>query len=377
MAIEYIEVRNAARVIIGIVDTAQSVIWHSKYYGVGDFEIYAKATPAHLNLFIRGYYITRPDDLEVGVIEHINIINNLQDGKMIIIRGRFAKSILERRLIYQLAGHVNTPTILRGNVEAAARSLVTKNAISCPFDASRNFDFLQLGALGNLPAVIRDESGAAAQKQVSYQNLLDYSDKLLQEYNYAAMIVLNDDTKKLQYVCYAGADRTIDNTAGNEPVIFSRDYDNLIESEYTEDDTAYKNVALIGGEGEDLKRFYSLLSTGAYSGLQRREIFVDASSINKKYKNDGEEQEREYTDAEYTTMLNVQGMQTLAPLKMTVEFSGVINTSFGRWLLNRDYMLGDLVTVQDNDINKYATVRITETTEVQDENGYTCEAIYE
>ena len=43
MAIEYVEIRNTNAEVIGIIDAAQSIIWHSVYFGVGDFEIYTKA----------------------------------------------------------------------------------------------------------------------------------------------------------------------------------------------------------------------------------------------------------------------------------------------------------------------------------------------
>ena len=88
--IPYVEIRNAERVTVGILDTAKSVIWHSVYYGVGDFEIYAPATEANQALLQFGYYVTRPDNDEVGIIENITIDFNLQDGYMITASGRFA-----------------------------------------------------------------------------------------------------------------------------------------------------------------------------------------------------------------------------------------------------------------------------------------------
>lgn len=373
--IEYVEVRaKADREIIGIIDSAKSIIWRSVYYGVGDFEIYAIATAQHLEILQEGNYITRPDDIEVGIIESVEISNNAQDGTMIVASGRFAKSILDRRHIYNLSGSVNKATILRGNVETAVRSLVANNAIACSFDLGRNMALLELGALSNIPAIIIDDSGVATQKQVSYQNLLEYSDSLLEEYQLGAIITLDDDTKKLQYSVYQGADRSFDNLAGNEPVIFSPEYDNLNESNYSLNSINKKTAALIGGEGEGLARFYSVIK-GAETGLERRETWVDASSISKKYE-DAEETEHTYTDAEYKAMLDAHGKQALAELIKIETFDGSLNVTGGVWRLNIDYMLGDIVTLQDNKIGRYANVRIVEITEAQDENGYTVEITY-
>lgn len=38
--IEYLEVRNSNREIIGILDDFQSVIWETSYYSTGAFEVY-------------------------------------------------------------------------------------------------------------------------------------------------------------------------------------------------------------------------------------------------------------------------------------------------------------------------------------------------
>lgn len=464
MAIEYVEIRGSNREVIGIIDTAASVIWHTVWFSVGDFEIYAKATTAHLNLLKVGNYVTRNDDEHIGVIEKINIINSQTDGKMITATGRFAKCLLDRRLIYQLSGTSNKATTIRGRVENAARWLVLQNAINCPFDARRNISIIELGADAHIIDVIIDENGNPAEKQTSYSNLLEYTDELLQEYGLSANVVLDDETKKLQYIVKEGVDRSAENEAGIDPIIFSSDYDNLSDSEYLYDITNHKTVALIGGEGEDIDRFYALLipSVEISTDLNRKEVFVDASSLNKTMKaedlqnlfttgvfsgiyfkvngtiyatlvyendkelslsslrekfpsgsvsgskfvvsgttyatkvygdddnylltaqgykatldKDGEQGDYELTDNRYTIMLKAQGTQELKTLVKSETFTGTIDVTAGNYILNTDFALGDIVTVQDNDIDKYINVRIVEVTEVQDENGYTIDAVYE
>lgn len=373
--INYVEIRNYNFDIIGIIDTANSIIWHKTYFTVGDFEIYAQASPKYVELLQRGNYVTRLDDDEIGIIEKIEISQNVQDGLMIIANGRFAKSILERRIIYTLNGKTNKATILRGNVESAARALVANNATACEFNANRNISFLQLGPHSGSTHIIRNSSGEATQKQVTNDNLMVYSDALLQEYNMSAKVILSADASKLEYVCFEGIDRSMNNSSGIESIIFSTDYDNLIESDYISDETNIRNMALIGGEGEGLDRFYSAIESDQ-TGIDRREIFIDASNISQKYEDENEE-EQSYTDEEYKAMLDSRGKQELAQMVQVNSFSGIIDSSFGNWVLNRDYSLGDIVTVQNNQIGIYANVRITETTEVQDENGYSVSLNYE
>lgn len=377
MAIEYVTALNAEREPVGLIDTAQSIIWHSVFFGVGDFEIYTAATPKALELLKIGNWITRGDDVEVGYIEKNEISRNANDGLMIVASGRFAKSILDRRHImrFSAGAHQNEATVLSGNVESAARSLVTNNAISCTWDSRRNIPDLFLGAHSGSTAVIVDENGNPAEKQVSYDNLLTYSDSLLQEYGLGASIVMNEVDGKLYYLVFSGADRTMMNVSGNSPVIFSTSFENLTSSKYDDDRTNEKNVAYVGGKGEGLERFYAELA-GTESGLARRETFVNASSLSKTYKDD-QDQEQEYTDAVYAEMLRQRGKQELLKYERVESFSGEIDVTNRQFVFGRDYTLGDLVTVQDDEIGKYANVRITETTEVQDQNGYQLKLKYE
>lgn len=370
--IEYLEVRDSTTKIIGIIDAASSVIWRALFFGVGDFEITHDATPETIELLKTGHYITRPDTDDVGIIEKIYIPESTDAGLQITASGRFAKSVLERRLIYNLSGSSNKATVLRGNVETAVRNVVSDNAIYCPFDSSRNIALLALGDVAGITAKIIDANGYAAEKQVSYENLLVYTDGLLEEYGIGAKTLLKNG--KLLYTLYEGTDRSINNGAGNIPVIFSKEYDNLTSSEYTYDESTEKNVALIGGEGEGVARFYSLI--GAASDLQRREIFIDASNLSKKYKDENDE-EQTYTDAQYKTMLDAKGRQEITPLAKTETFDGVLDGSNGNYVFGRDFFLGDIVTVQNNEIGKYINVRIREALEYQDINGYNVEIKYQ
>lgn len=371
--IDYVEIRDSDKNIIAIIDDFKSVIWDRLYYKTGEFEIYTVANQRNVQLLQPGRYVTRCGVKDLGIIERIDVKYDIIDGLMITASGRFAKSILDRRLIYNLSGYSNQATILKGNVEKAVRTVVSDNAINCSFDSKRNVPDLQLGELANISDIIVNENNNAAEKQVSYENLLEYTDEVLQEYNIGARIDFDNDTKKLNYVIWKGADRSISNTEGNHPVIFSQEFDNLMSSEYTYNSIYEKNVALIGGAGEGIDRFYSLI--GSSSGLDRKEEWVNASSLSKKYK-DGET-EKTYTDAEYKNMLDTKGRQDIARMTVEESFTGVIDVTSSQYVYGEDYFLGDVVTVQDNNINKIVNVRITEVTEVCDEHGYNVNVIYE
>lgn len=376
--IEYIEIRNQQRELIGIIDTAQSVIWHATYYGVGDFEIYCRATSDVLALLKEDYYITLPDDENIGLIESVIISDDPLNGRMVTASGHFAKIILQRRHIYNLSAgnYSNKVTVLRGNVEQAVRGVVRDNIIACNWNTRRNIDFIVLGEYAETEEIIIDDSGDPAEKQVSYDNLLDYTDSVLMEYFLGSKMLLDAPTKKLKYLIYKGADRSIDNADGNQPIIFSRDFDNLATETYSLDKSMYKNMAIIGGAGEGAERFYTI--TGEYAeGVNRFETFVDARSISKTYTDDETGEDVTYTDAEYAQILKSEGKQTIAAAAAVESLSGELDLTLSPYIYGKHFLLGDIVTVESVDFKRYINARITDVTQVQDENGYTLSVSYE
>lgn len=75
-------------------------------------------------------------------------------------------------------------------------------------------------------------------------------------------------------------------------------------------------------------------------------------------------------DNEYRQQLAAEGQQQLATLVSVEGFSGSIDLTNSPFVYGVDFDIGDIVTVQDNGINKYINVRVVAVTEVQDDNGY-------
>lgn len=374
--IEYVEIRNASREVIGIIDNAESIIWEAAYYGTGRFEIYVRVTKQTVAMLSVGNYVTRPKDVNVGIIENLQIKWEPRAGRMIIASGRFAKSLLDRRLVYNYKNYSVTPTVSSGLVEVAVRKLLNDNIIAST-DSRRNIPFIKLGALrGIQQQILSEETGEPGQVQTSFAGLLAYTDTLLQEYSLGAYMSLDRNTRDLLYNVLEGKDRSIGNASGNAPLIFSKDYDNLLSSDYKYETTALKTTALIGGEGEGTERFFTTI--GHYAeGLSRREVFVDAGSQSKTYKEErvdsiGQpyEEELTYTDAEYAGLLKAHGQQTIAQLQIVQTFDGMVDVQHSDKVYGTDYWVGDIITIQDTQLSAYINTRILTATEVQDKDGY-------
>ena len=370
MAIDYIEILDKDRKLIGIIDTAKSIIWKSEYYGTGDFEIYVSATPKIVALIRDGQYAARPNDVNVGVIEDVEITYSARDGRMILVSGRFAKSILGRRLIYKLgvSGASIEPVISSGLVEVAVRKLVQTQIIS-PDLPARKISFIGLGPIKDIPQKIVDADGEAARKQTSYANLLTYTDELLQEYGLGAYMSLDRGSGTLLYNVFAGKDRSVGNADGNKPIIFSQAFDNLLSSTYKHQTETYKNMALIGGEGEGIDRVIAYVGE-SMAGMDRREVWVDASGQSRTYTDEDTGEETTYFLWEYVPLLQAAGRQQLEQLKEINTFDGEVDVSRIGLEYGTEYWIGDIVTRQDDDLGISANARIVSVIETQDESGY-------
>ena len=330
-----------------------SEIWGElAYYGVGEFEVYTRATERALASLKNGNYIRIPNKPHLWLIERVNPSYDAERGLMISASGRQAKQILGKRII-------NAQTQLATDLQAAVLNLVSKHA-GAGASASRRIVGLSTG--GTL-------SQAIGETQVSYKNLLTYTDELLKTYESGAELTITG--VNLLYRIYKGIDKT-------EDIIFSQTFDNLLSSDYSIDESNYRNFALIGGQGEGAERILDTVNLENKTGIDLCEMFVDAKDISSKYIDDnGQEQELDLTKASdlatYKSWLRERGRSTLAEYIRVETFDGTIDTTNTAYTFGRegDYYLGDRVRVQDNRLGVYITPRILKFTFNQTTEEYT------
>lgn len=332
---------NTSLEIVNILETYKSVIWTTRYYTSGDFELYIPATQDMINLIKKDYYIVRSDDLtQAMIVENIQITTDVEAGDYIIITGKSLKSILSRRIIWN-------QTILSGRVEKCVRQLVNENAIASSITA-RNIPNLILGSeLGITDTISVQFTGT---------NLEEAIVEICKSYHLGYDILLDWDTKKFVFILYKGTDRSYDQSE-NPYVVFSNEYENLLTSNYQATTGDYKNVAKIAGEGEGVDRRTATIGTA--TGLNRYELFVDARDISS---NDGA-----VTDSDYTNLLVEKGNTSLAEHTLTEAIEGEVAANY-TYKINEDYFLGDVVSV----VNEYGiamTPRIIEVIESEDDTG--------
>lgn len=340
----YVLDRNFA--FVGIVDDYISVIWTTRYFTPGDFELYLPASMGNISLLKKDYYLCGEEDIDgetyrnVMVIENIRIKTDIEDGNDMTVSGKCLKSILSRRVIWN-------QTNIYGNLEAGIRKILIENIVLPEIPERRIANFLLGSEKGFTERVDIQATGG---------ELSAFLKEICTVYGIGWDVYIENGN--FVFELYKGTDRSYNQTE-TPYVIFSPEYDSLLESDYAYSKGKYKNVALVAGEGEGSERVKT--SVGEASGLDRYEMFVDARDVSS---NNGE-----IAPEQYSILLSERGQEKLSGFMETTNFEGKIETRSG-FLLNRDYFLGDIVEV----VNEYGietAPRIIEIIDCDDNTGRT------
>ena len=363
--IPYVEIRSKdTRKIIGLIEGAK-IFFEYNYNGCGDFEIYCRSTPNSLKLLKNGNYVTIPNEVDfiddagnkycnIWKIKKVQRQYSRSNGKFLIATGQEAKCIVGQRIIRYVA-------VLNGSLTTSIQNKLFNPNIINPVDSNRKIDGFVFKP-STVSRTIVDDNGNPTSTQVTYDNLLDYTESLYATYDCGAKLRLNLSDLTLCYFIYEGSDKS-------ESIVFSRGNDNLLSSDYSEDTTNYMSYALIGGEDdENGVRKVNSIDYGS-SGIDRYELFVDAKDVSSKYQDENNE-EQSMDDADYKALLKSKGFENLSEHVIERLFDGEIDPTNKRYKFNEHYSLGDLVGSKDTDIGNMAKVQVIKFTKVQDEKGY-------
>ena len=328
-----------------VLDVYNSFIWTDRYFKYGDFELHASMSKDLLQYLKQDYYITNANSEHVMIIEKLLINSDIENGNTITVSGRSLESLLERRIVWNR-------TTLRGNLQKGIKKLLNENVIS-PSDSNRKIDNF-----------IFEEStdsaitGLTIDGQYTGDNLYEVIASICQEKDIGFKITLNT-SNQFVFKLYSGVDRSYGQSV-NPYVVFSPNFENIIESNYIESKMALKNVTLIGGEGEGTARKYT--SVGTASGLDRRELFTDARDVRSEDDNGNA-----IPEADYLEQLRQRGREKLAENVDVVAFEGEADVST-MFTYGVDFFMGDVVQIA-NEYGHETKSRIVELISSESEEG--------
>lgn len=357
---------------LGAIDELDSLLWHIKYFDVGTFSLLAPITDNNSKLLVEGNIIVKHDgkkevtDAAGGVwrraaqITYKHITKDENGLEQIEAQGYMLSWWLNKRCIYpQIVATATNQSLIN--------TMVTNN---CGSRAAASRQFPQFAIL---------EQETIEGSQVEYAN--EVCAKLSQEVKARAQagklgydILINEREKKYGFYLYKGKDLTAKNSEGNTPCIFSREFDNVNEQEYTASIENCGNFIYVQGAADDSgsQPLVTVDNAGA-AGLELEEVFCDATDIARKYQSG--ETEITIPLATYLLMLKTRGAAELESYGKTINFVSTINTK-SNLKFKTDFDIGDRITCKENKWGIQIDARITEVTETYQKGAEEIEATF-
>lgn len=330
---------------LGIVDEAISTIWQPSYWDKGDYgdvKILAPKTDNNIALLVKGNIIVRHGESaeysdESGEwrramqITYRYISKDIEGAEQIEVQGCFLKKWLyKRRLTEKLVMSDTNQNIIN--------RIVTDNFTE-PQNSARKAEYLTMLAQDDLGGSIVEysaEYGADAEDEI-------YNRALVGKLGFD--ILVNERARLYGFWLYKGKDLTATNAQGNTPCVFSRDFDNVNELEYTESIEDMKNVAYVEGAADenDTRPQIEVWKDGTeQTGWDRDELFIEATDISRKTKDDTG-QEQEIPIEQYLQLIATKADGELETYGERINFVATISVS-QNLQYKRDFTVGDIVT---------------------------------
>jgi len=317
-------VLNTKLEAIDILDFFESAIWTDRYCKYGDFEIY---TPYEtlLERCKQDYYLSYVQSEHTMIVESIQTNTDRENGNHLTITGRSLESILYRRIVW-------SQTIITGSVQDGIKKILMENVISPELTERTipNFIFEE-----SMDTAITSLTITSAQYNGDW--VYDVVAKLCSTYDIGFKITINNNNQFV-FKLYAGVDRSYSQEI-NPYVIFSPDFDNILNSNYLESKKNLRNTTLVVGEIIDNVQKGTVVGDGS-TGLERRELYTDASDISATV------DDVTMSDEEYIAQLQQRGIENLTQYKTTKAFDGEVEAT-SMFLNGTDSYLGDIVQIVD------------------------------
>lgn len=311
--------------IIGIISTYETIIWTEKLHEPGTFKATFIFTEKMNRKLQRKNLLYKTDEKQPGIITRKYLKLNKYGEQTIVVQGYMASRYLNQRIIWE-------KMIMKGTPEQLMRKMVEEQVIN-PKVAERKMPLIELGEF-------HDFDMEQIEKQITYDNLQEALTELAKVSELGYKLRLDYERKKFIFDIYQGTDRTQET---DKPCIFSRKYRNVYTQEYSEDDSNYRNVCMVGGPGEDDQRIRTVVGDAA--GLDRYEFFYNASRHSEK----------DVTQSELIKQLQQKGMEKMAGYYIAKAFESKINKGKAMY-----FELGDYVTCKDPEWNVTVDTQIKE-----------------
>ncbi len=280
------------------------------------------------------YRIWRIESLEISLTEEG------KKSEQWIVRGRSIAGVFDERVVQDKISNPSTQGLdtQTGSAETLLKHFVNVEAVN-PTNPDR--------AVPNLVIAPDQERGPIFTISGRLQTLSELLEIICYTNGLGYLVFYDLANQEFVFEVVEGKDRSVGNGV-NPVVIFSPDYDNVKNMTFLNSVMNSKNIAVVAGQGVGKDRSFEFVGTS--TGLDRRELFVDARDV-------------------VDEGLEARGIERLSEYEQTLilEFD---HTQIGPFKYEEDFDLGDIVTVVYPNIAQ-ADLRIVKVEEfVTRENGW-------
>ncbi|SDN79235.1 siphovirus ReqiPepy6 Gp37-like family protein [Acetanaerobacterium elongatum] len=331
---------------LGVIDEISSLIWTRRYWSCGEFKLLAPFTEQNSRLLNKGNLLMKKGDSEMAEIRYLSIRKNAYGMEEIEVQGRFLTGWLDKRILL-------VPILVTDTGQNILRRIVNEN-LAAPTNTARTVPHLKLEP--NPPDL---QSSSIYYQGEQYLSCLLACETVAKSAQLGMKIATDIRTGTHLFKVYKGRDLTAGQTV-NRPCIFSQEFDNILEQEFTVSTENLRTVAYVGGEETAIAADRVVVEVGVSAGLSRNEVFIRASDIKRSYKQGTTTVT--LTLAQYQQLLTARGLKDLEQYKEALSFESNVNVT-GSLAYKTDFDVGDRVTCVDKRWGIKTDVRITEITE--------------
>lgn len=329
---------------VGLIDNFESFFITRKLYDLTTCEL--NTIKEYLYMFDLGFYIY-VDDKNIFEINEISLneVSESKNNSGIVIKGVELLNKLSKKVINKTYNFENTP------IQDILTILIDNICINNP-DTKRNINNLRINNTITGTEIIS--------KQITYEPINKIIFDMAKTYNIYTQINYNFENNELYIDFNEGLDRTYNQNI-NSFAVFSEEFENISNINFTINNEDYYNYLFIAGEGEGEERKTEVLDLRISENEELKELYIDAKDVKTQ-----DENNNPINIETYKKMLLERGREKSEEYKIIYDIQAeILTTSNLKYKI--DFDMGDLCVLVIG--NMYLNIRLTEINEVY-ENGY-------
>lgn len=329
---------------VGVLDTYSSLNFTKSFQGCGSWTLKGNFTADVRRMLHVGNLIYISPRVS-GIIHSVDFSTDESGVTTYTAYGYELKGILGYRIVWDTYNHsLSAADWLLG--------IVRENAYT---DSSRRLFQDVVGI---------SKSTTKLDRQTSYTSLLEALENACGNAATTDGLMLGfdvtcDTSKGFTFRLLAGDDRTITSA---EPVLISRDMNNVSTLDYVESNKDTANVVKAGGEGEGSARKFVTSGDLSLSGMARREHFEDCRELQSTY-TDAAGKQQMLSDSDYLALLRQEADGAIVPDSVTVDAETAVDNDTALSLL------GAKVTLIDRAFNARTEDFVSEVNIIDEADG--------